>query len=503
MKTLTAGQKYFRTPVREVQRLSAVISRLEPVLLLNSWDREITGVACDSRCVEYGNLFVAIRGFRVDGSHFVSDAVKRGAVAVISEKTLRLPDSVAQIVVTDARKATAFAADAFYRFPSRKVKVLGVTGTTGKTTTVYMIHHILNACGKIADMFTTVKYQFAGESVLAPQTTPDPITLTRMISGSSNSGAEYIAMEVSSHALCQGRVEATRFHCAVFTNLASDHLDYHITPEEYRDAKANLFQKLSPTDWAILNADDPASKYYAERTRAKITKYSTKDSADVTARVLDSTVNGLMFDLTANGASVRVALPVMGLHNVQNALAATSACLVCGLSITEIGSALSSFAGVPGRLQRIETGCDFSVFVDYAHTESALAAVLANLRPFTESRLIVVFGCGGDRDRTKRPEMARVAERFADLCIVTSDNPRSEEPQAIIREIVAGFANKEKYLVEEDRRKAIRLSLSLAKKGDMVLIAGKGHENYQIFADRTEHFDDCEVVRDSISERNA
>jgi UDP-N-acetylmuramoyl-L-alanyl-D-glutamate--2,6-diaminopimelate ligase len=469
------------------------------MLLLNLWDREITGITCDSRCVEPGNLFVAIRGVRVDGSRFAPDAVRRGAVAVICEKSLRLPNSVAQIVVSDARKAVAYAADAFYRFPSRKVKVLGVTGTTGKTTAVYMIAHILNACGKIADMFTTVKYQFAGESIPAPQTTPDAIMLTRMISESAKSGSEYIAMEVSSHALCQMRVEATRFHCAVFTNLSSDHLDYHVTAEAYQDAKAILFQKLSPSGWAILNADDPASKYYAEKTSAKIVRYSAKNSADVSARILSASLSGLHFDLASNGASARVAVPVIGLHNVENTLAASCACLACGLSISEIASALSTFTGVPGRLEHIETGRDFSVFVDYAHTEGALATVLAGLRPFTESRLIAVFGCGGDRDRTKRRKMAAVAEKYADVSIITNDNPRSEDPQAIIGEIEAGFARKEKYLVEEDRREAIRLSLSLAKKGDVVLIAGKGHENHQIFADRIEHFDDCEIVRESLS----
>lgn len=499
MNTLTAQRRPPNVLQRETRSLRSVIAHLEAVCPLNLWDREITGITCDSRCVEYGNLFVAIRGVRVDGSEFASDAVRRGAVAVICEKPLRLPNSVAQIVVSDARKAAAFAADAFYRFPSRKLKVLGVTGTTGKTTAVYMIQHILSACGKIADMFTTVKYQFSDELIAAPQTTPDAIALAQMMNESAKSGTEYIAMEVSSHALCQKRVEATRFHCGVFTNLTSDHLDYHVTCEAYRDAKAILFQKLSPTAWAVLNADDPASRYYEERTSAKIIKYSTKNLSDVSAKVLNATIDGVLFDMNAYGKSARVAMPVAGLHNLENALAACSACIACGLSLEEIASALSTFTGAAGRLQRIETGRDFSVFVDYAHTECALATVLANLRPFTEGRLIVVFGCGGDRDKTKRPKMAAAAEKHADICIVTSDNPRSEDPQAIIREIEAGFCSKGKYIAEKDRRKAIQISLSLARKGDVVVIAGKGHENYQVFQDVTERFDDCEVVREPLS----
>ncbi|MFH1422990.1 MAG: UDP-N-acetylmuramoyl-L-alanyl-D-glutamate--2,6-diaminopimelate ligase [Planctomycetota bacterium] len=478
--------------------LESIVQHINVLGFRNFHEQEITGISCDSRDIKEGNIFAAVPGVNVDGSMFAAIAVSSGAVAVICEKPLDLPEDVTQIIARDVRKALAQAANAYYCYPSTKIDIIGVTGTTGKTTTAYMISHILNYNSKKTDMFTTIKNSFAGKTIAAKQTTPDAVALTRMIHESVQAGSKHISMEVSSHSLCQKRVAKTRFHCGVFTNLASDHLDYHVTHEAYRDAKAILFQNLNHNAWAVLNSQDKASEYFIRRTNARIIRYSSKKHASVWGRIESTSIDGIVFYVHAFGAVAIIKLPIIGLHNVDNALAAIAACLTCGLSLQQISEAFSCFGGVPGRLQQIETRRDFSVFVDYAHTEGALATVLANVRPFTKGRLIVVFGCGGDRDKTKRPMMAIAAEKNADLCIVTSDNPRTENPETIISDIIKGFSNKDKYLVESNRKKAISLSLSLAKKGDVIIIAGKGHESYQIFSDRTEHFDDCEIVRELL-----
>ncbi len=480
-------------PVMEVLRLLAPLGAGGPR------DGFIADVTCDSRMAVPGSCFIAIDGEKVDGHAFVPAAVRNGASTIILQRPCSIPSHVTAVLVEDTRRAAALLACAFYGKPSEKLDLVGITGTHGKTTTAYMLRHIAEFSGRKAGMLTTVEYDTGVTVVSAPQTTPDPISLNRMLAEAADSGARVMPMEVSSHSLCQHRVTGLKFRAAVFTNLASDHMDYHKTHDAYREAKAKLFDMLSPEAFGILNADDANWKFYASRSRGRTTTYSARDEADVRGFVRHADIRGISFDLACRGRVYCVQLPLPGIHNVENALGAASAALALGIEPEEVAAGLSSFAGVPGRLERIRTDKDIDVFVDFAHTDGSLATVLASIRPYVTGGLIVVFGAGGDRDRGKRPRMARTAQTHADFCILTSDNPRSEDPMQIIAGVEQGFTAKDKYLVRPDRREAIATAVRMAMPGDVVVIAGKGHENGQIFADRVEQFDDREVVREALA----
>ena len=462
-------------------------------------DADIRGVTCDSRQVQTGSLFVAVPGHKLDGATFVDDAIRRGAAAIVSERAI--PDCpVPVIVVPSARDAMADLAVSFYKDPTRRMNVVGITGTNGKTTTTYLLRSIFEAAGEKVGLLGTIQYSVGLKLLPSDNTTPGSDTLQRYFSEMIAAGCKSAAMEVSSHALDQGRVRGVNFAAAIFSNLTRDHMDYHPTFEHYRDAKGRLFEMLSPRSIAAINSDDPVSDVYADRTHAHVITYGLKRKSEIMGKVELGSFNGTRLRMKLGTEEMVVHTRLIGTHNVYNILSAAACTWGMGYDLEQIKAGIENLTAVPGRLEPVDAGQDFAVLVDYAHTDDALRNVLNCLRPLVRGRLWVVFGCGGDRDRGKRPKMGRVAGEMADKVILTSDNPRSESPMSILSEISGGIEDKAKYLIEPDRRGAIKLAISMAKKDDVVLIAGKGHENYQIFKDRRETFDDRQVAREVLSD---
>ena len=463
-------------------------------------DVVVSGVTCDSRRVNTGDVFVAVPGTMTNGMKFVNDAIGRGCSAVVSEKSIPgLP--VPLIVVPDARTALAEMSSRFYDHPTAGLNVVGVTGTNGKTTVTWLLHAIFEAAGEKAGQLGTIAHMIGNRTVPSETTTPGADVLKRYFWEMKTAGCRSAAMEVSSHALAQDRSRGVRFAAAVFTNLTRDHLDYHPSFEAYRDAKGKLFEGLSGKAVLALNADDPACEHYRKRTSAHVVTYSLiKARADVLGRIELATFNGTRLQIRLGTEKILVQTRLIGTHNVSNILGAAACAWAMGYDLEHIKEGIENLTSVPGRLESVEGAPDFGVFVDYAHTEDALQNVMQFVRPLLKGRLIVVFGCGGDRDRGKRPRMARIAERFADQVVLTSDNPRGEDPLRIIRDAAAGFKRKESYFIEPDRRAAIRLAISRAQKGGVVLLAGKGHEAVQIFSDGPRPFDDREIAREYLKE---
>jgi len=485
--------------------LHSLLRQYNPAIdLADIPDLEILGIREDSRLVRRGDLFVARPGTKTDGLKFVEDAKARGAVAVvIPANTPNLP--LPQIVLPDPAAASRLA-NAYHNHPSRKLKVIGITGTNGKTTVAYLVRHILTKANLRCGMIGTVEFHDGLEAVQATMTTPGPIELAEWLARMRDRSCKACAMEVSSHALDQGRVAGVEFAAAGFTNLTGDHLDYHQTMPRYAAAKARLFEMLAPTAVAAVNADDAHSAAMVARCPARVLRYGFADSADFRARDVLINAAGSNFVLATPDGTAQVHMQLIGRHNIQNALcAATLAIETMGLSVAQVAAALADAAGAPGRLQPLRSGQNFALLVDYAHTDDALANVLAALRPLVRGKLRVLIGCGGDRDRTKRPRMASVAEKLADCVYVTSDNPRTEDPSKIVNEIAAGFSpGKPKcVMIDLDRRKTIRQIVADAADGDVVLLAGKGHENYQILGTQKHHFDDMEEARAALAQCNA
>lgn len=468
-------------------------------------DRSVTGVFDDSRRVRPGGLFVALRGTTADGRRFVDDALQRGAAVVLGED-IAARSGAAVIAVDDARSALARVASRWFgleRADGPTLKVLGVTGTNGKTTTVHMTRAILRAAGRRCGMLSTVQNDLCGRTIEADMTTPGPLRLAELVHECATNGGDALVMEVSSHALDQKRTDALPFAAAAFTNLTQDHLDYHGTMDAYAAAKARLFERLSPDATAVVNRDDPAWERMVRDCRARIVTYGlatgggrARSGTELCASVTRDSIAGTLYRMRIDGHELALENALVGRHNVYNALAAAGLARALGVDAGAIAQGLGSLRNVPGRLQRVPCVRGVDVFVDYAHTDDALRNVAGVLRPLTKRRLIVVFGCGGDRDRTKRPKMARAAAEFAHAIIVTSDNPRTEDPRAIIEEILAGFdeSSRRRVAVEADRRRAIHMALACASEGDVVLIAGKGHETYQIVGTEKRHFDDVQVA---------
>ena len=463
----------------------------------------------DSRLVQPGDCFVAIGGTNYDGHDFISQALSAGAKYVVCQsglapalrRMLNAAEAGVVVPVPDSSTALAILAQARNGNPAQKLTNLAVTGTNGKTTVTFLVRSVLRNAGKKCGLIGTVIYDTADQTTEAPLTTPDCLTIAEAQRRMVNSGAQYMVIEASSHALHQNRLAAIDFTAAAFTNLTGDHLDYHKTESAYLDAKTKLFDKLSPDAAAVLNSQSPHSSRIAKRTGAKILWYGIDDDSDITAHIESRTIEGTRFRLSFQGQTQVVSTPLLGLYNVSNHLAATGLCLAAGLDLETIASGLSALKSVPGRLERVDFDGDFAILIDYAHTDDALKNVIATLKPLCKGKLILVFGCGGDRDRTKRPRMAAVAEQLADFVIVTSDNPRTEPPESIIEQIVAGFANPaaDTILVESDRAEAIRLAVCRAQKDDIVLIAGKGHEDYQIIGKEKIHFSDKEIAADCLA----
>ena len=466
----------------------------------------IRDVCHDSRSVGSGALFVAVAGTLTDGAGFVTDAVRRGAVAIVSNRDISVPGDTVLVTVDDARAAVSRLAACFFGLDRIQadggLRAIGITGTNGKSTVGYMIRAILQAARSPTALWGTIEYDLLKRRIHGNLTTPDPIDLVRQMVEARAAGAQCAVMEVSSHSLDQRRTAGIRFSAAVFTNLTQDHLDYHGTIEAYLRAKNRLFRSLGTEAVAVVNADDPASAGILDGCKAPVSRFGLGDDADVRAVVLSETAAGGRFMIQYRGERVEARTPLVGRHNISNALAAAAAALALGVDLETIRQGLSVLHCVPGRLQRLDTGQrGFEVFVDYAHTDDALRNVLGALRPLTPGRLWCVFGCGGDRDRAKRPLMARAVAEGADAFVITSDNPRTEDPLAIMDEIRQGLSARdaERAQTEPDRAKAIAWAIEHLAPGDTLLIAGKGHEDYQILGEHKQHFDDVETATEAIA----
>lgn len=459
----------------------------------------IRGIGSDSRAVEKDSLFVALKGTKHDGAQFIDEAIRRGArVIASSHPPEEKRKDVLFLRVDDPHKFLCEVTRRFYGSLSAKVKCIGITGTNGKTTVTYLIESILTEAGKTCGVMGTINCRI-GEKVLPSSlrgpknTTPGLVENQQFLANLAQKNIEYCVMEVSSHGLDQGRVGLIDFKIAVFTNLTSDHLDYHRTRDNYFLAKARLFTNLSPGSVSVINIDDPYGAKLVSMTKSRVVKYGVSGEADICAKDIKTSVHKSHFMVRANGQSLKIETKLIGAHNVYNILAAIGVCLDEGIAPEAIIRGIARLEHVPGRLERIESPKGFAVFVDYAHTEDALKNVLEALRKINPKRIITVFGCGGDRDKTKRPKMGKVAGQLSDVVIVTTDNPRGEDPQSIISEIILGFST-DNYQVVADREKAIATAIAMADAGDIVLIAGKGHEDYQVFKDKTISFNERKVV---------
>jgi UDP-N-acetylmuramoyl-L-alanyl-D-glutamate--2,6-diaminopimelate ligase len=469
----------------------------------------VRGLTDDSRRVTAGGCFVAVRGLRADGHRFIPEAVDRGARAVVAESPDPLPgQAVGRILVPDTRWALPRLADAYYGHPSRVLTVVGITGTNGKTTTSYLCEALLRARGLETGVIGTIQYVVRGRARDAGQTTPEAIELQGLLAEMVAAGVGGVAMEVSSHALALHRVDGVAFDVAVFTNLTQDHLDFHGTMEEYATAKRRLFSELLPAgrkpgSTAVLNADDPVGAAWASALSGRVLTFGLGSGHAIRPLRYESGFGGIQLLATSPRGAVRIDSRLIGEHNVVNLLGAVGIGVALGLEPDVIASALASVTRVPGRFEQVEAGQDFLVVVDYAHTPDALQRVLETARRLTQGRLGVVFGAGGDRDRGKRPVMGRIAATLADRVWLTSDNPRSEDPVAIIEEIVTGVVPSPRggYARYPDRRDAIREALDWARRGDTVVIAGKGHETYQIIGGQVLPFDDRLVAREFLAGR--
>ncbi len=489
--------------------LKALIEGVEHRLLRGSGGADIRAVEHDSRRVTPGACFVCLRGSRFDGHAFAEEAVSRGAAAVVLEQELPLPPGPAIVRVKDTRVALAAIARVFQGDPGRHLTLLGVTGTNGKTTTTYLLEAILAAAGRTVGVIGTIDYRCGALREPAERTTPEAPDLQALLRRMLTAGATHVAMEVSSHSLALHRVDGVEFDVAVFTNLTQDHLDFHGTFASYLEAKARLFRGLgvgavkAGPKAAVLNADDPHVERLRAETTAPVLTFALEGKADLTAEGVTLESTGLRATLRTPWGPIPVRSALLGRHNVANILGAAGSALTVGVAPEAVTAALALLRGVPGRLEQIEAGQPFTVAVDYAHTPDALERVLRAARALTAGRLLCLFGCGGDRDRGKRPLMGEAAGRLADYVILTSDNPRSEEPEAILDAIeegvrgVPGAAGRYAKIV--NRAEAIAAALGQARRGDFVLIAGKGHETYQILGDRTIPFDDRDVARRALA----
>jgi len=465
-------------------------------------ERKISGISSDSKRIKKGFIFVAVKGAKKDGSRFIDEALYRGAGFIVCDSKAKAGNSnkAVFIKVKDTRSALAILADSFYRNPSSKIKVIGITGTNGKTTVTYLLEALLKEARSNPAVIGTVNYRYKNKIIPAKNTTPGPLELQSLLADMLKKEVDYVAMEVSSHALDQERVKGVDFHSAIFTNLTQDHLDYHKTLAKYFQAKSKLFRNISSKSFVVVNNDDKYSVKLKKITPAKLITYGIKNKADVMAKNIKFDARFTEFDLCFRAKIIKFRIKLIGRHNVYNVLAAVSWGLKQGLSLKTIKSAFEKFTSVPGRLERIDSKKGFCVFVDYAHTDDALKNVLCALRQLSPEKIITVFGCGGERDKLKRPKMGSVVNKLSDFAIVTNDNPRSEKPEDIAKDIQKGMKNN--YCVVLDRKEAIRKSLSSASAGDIILLAGKGHENYQVLKDKTIHFSDQEEVQACLKSLN-
>ncbi len=488
---------------RAAVRLAKLLRGIDTRTPAASGDLEISEIAYDSRLAKPGTLFVAIHGEKTDGNRYVSDAVGRGTVAVISEQENpgALPAAFPWIQVADARKALAISAANFYLRPAEVLKLIGVTGTNGKTTTSYLVDSILRAAGCEVGLLGTIGYRLVREFRPAPNTTPESLDLQKYLAQIVRAGGTHAVLEASSHALAMDRLWGCAFAVAIFTNLTRDHLDFHKNFEEYFAAKRRLFEGVGAAAPAtgVINRDDEYGKRLSGLASRTLT-YGLEPGADIATRKPAFSHSGIEFVAETPVGKIEIRSKLVGRPNVYNILAAIGAGVALGLPKNVIATGIAQLSAVPGRFERIEVGQPFLVIVDYAHTDDALRNLLATAKELNpDGRIITLFGCGGDRDRTKRPLMGEVAGHASDIVVLTSDNPRSEDPLLIINDVIVGVQRtKAKLFVEPDRQKAIEVALDEARSGDIVLLAGKGHETCQVLRDRTIEFDDREVARAAL-----
>jgi UDP-N-acetylmuramoyl-L-alanyl-D-glutamate--2,6-diaminopimelate ligase len=484
-------------------------------------EREVRDIAHDSRKVKPGSLFVAVRGFHSDGHQFISQAIKQGATAIVAEKKVRppVPADMPLLIVDDSRRALALLANAFFGHPSRRLKLIGITGTNGKTTTTHLVKSIIEAAGHTAGLIGTIDYRVGDKVYPAPNTTPESLELQRLLSEMVGLGASHCVMEVSSHALALNRIEGCEFAVAGFTNLTQDHLDFHKNMDAYFQAKLRLFTGLTPEAWAVVNSDDARGVEIVRNTRARVITTGYGELANVRpVGTIRHNMNGLMFDAASPAGTIPVESSLVGRYNIYNILTAIGIGAALGIGADMIARGIKKMKAVPGRMEQVDEGQPFGVVVDYAHTEDALVRLLESVREVTARCIITVFGCGGDRDKTKRPRMGAAAIAGSDIVIITSDNPRTEDPLSIIRDIELGLVDRgvkksakdttkqvppgmKPYYVIPGRHEAVAVAIGLAKPGDVVVLAGKGHEDYQIIGEKKMHFDDREVAREEIRKK--
>ena len=491
------------------QLMAALNGQVAIVEQRGALDRTVTSVTDDSRAIASGSLFIAVKGERVDGHRFVAQAAQAGAAAIVAQESVEA-GSLPFVKVADSRKALGFIGSRFYGDPSARLSMIGVTGTNGKTTTTYLCKALLEGIGRHVGLIGTVAYQIGVETIPGSHTTPGALELQGLLMKMTQAGLNSVVMEVSSHALAMDRTAGCEYDAAVFTNLTQDHLDYHRTMEEYFQAKLRLFTGLGKGkktgQRAIINMDDPRGAEVRAACRVPVWGYAVKSQADLKAERVHLSMNGSAFSAATPAGTFAVESRLVGEHNVYNLLGAIGVALHAGATCDQVREAVTKVINVPGRFERVSAGQDFMVVVDYAHTEDALVRLLTAAQALKSHRIITVFGCGGDRDRGKRPKMGRAAVEFSDVVVLTSDNPRTEDPMVILREVEVGVRealqsrSHVEYHLVPDRREAIGMAMRLARTGDIVLIAGKGHEDYQIVGTKKVYFDDREAVREAIQQ---
>ncbi|MBN1224358.1 MAG: UDP-N-acetylmuramoyl-L-alanyl-D-glutamate--2,6-diaminopimelate ligase [Candidatus Aminicenantes bacterium] len=482
--------------------LTDILEAVPVINLSGDTDIDIRGITYSSKSVQPGFLFAAMKGEKTDGMNFVADSLERGALAVLSDREAPENFPKTWIQACNARLALGLCSANFYSHPSEEIPVIGVTGTKGKTTVTYILEAILKKANFRPGVLGTISYRGPKREIPAPRTTPEAPDLQRMLREMIQDGASHCVMEVSSHSLALQRVTGIRFQLTVFTNLSGEHMDYHHSMEDYFEAKKRLFSLPGKKHLAVVNTDDSWGKKLASQLTMGVISFGVAPPAMVRAEQFRFSEKGIEADIKYPAGRISLQSPLLGRPNLYNILAATASALILNIPVHKIKEGIASLRGVPGRFEKIENPFGFNLMVDYAHTDDALRKLLETTRELSKQRIILVFGAGGDRDKTKRPRMGEVAASYADWMIITSDNPRSEDPLTIISQIEEGIkkTGSTKYSVQPDRKKAIREALRLAKRDDYVLVAGKGHENYQIVGDEVHTFDDADVIREIIKE---
>lgn len=481
-------------------KLTELIKNLTPLKINGKSDIGINKIEYDSRKVTQNDVFVAIRGYKTDGHKYIEQAVKNGAAAVIAEEHTE-NIKACEIIVDNTRRALSLISATYYGEPAKKMKLIGVTGTNGKTTTTYLVKSVLEFTGHKVGLIGTNQNMIGNKVIPTERTTPESLELQKLFAEMVSEGAEYCIMEVSSHSLCLDRVYGIPFYIGAFTNLTQDHLDFHKTMDEYAKAKSILFTMC---ERAVVNADDDYVKTVIGSADCKIVKYGIDKKCDICAKNIKYNQRGVLFEVDTPFGNENIRLDIPGRFSVYNALCAIGICQGTGIGISDIAKALVLAKGVKGRAEVVNIPTDYTVMIDYAHTPDGLENIIKTVKGFAKGRVITVFGCGGDRDSAKRPKMGKIAGDLSDFCVVTSDNPRTEDPEAILKDILEGMKDvKADFTAICDRTEAIEYAMRHAKENDVIILAGKGHETYQILKDKTIHYDEREIVRDILEKINS